>query len=177
MGIKSLWTHLDHACSVTTLQEEAWRYFRHSPHRALRLGVDASGWVFHAEPMYTKAGPDPLGPVRMLFFRLSNLFSLPILPVFVFDGPERPRWKHGSSRPLGLDFNRHPLVKSFRLLVRSFGFVDWDAPGEAEAELAWMNQAGLVDVVLTDDVDSFVFGATKVMRKYVSWIFYPRHPF
>lgn len=39
------------------------------------------------------------------------------------------------------------------------------APGEAEAELAFLNRAGYIDAVLSDDVDTFVFGATMVVRK------------
>ena len=39
------------------------------------------------------------------------------------------------------------------------------APGEAEAELAFLNRAGLIDAVISDDVDTFVFGATMVVRK------------
>ena len=41
------------------------------------------------------------------------------------------------------------------------------APGEAEAELAHMNELGLIDGVLTDDSDAFVFGAKCIIRKYV----------
>jgi 5'-3' exonuclease len=39
------------------------------------------------------------------------------------------------------------------------------APGEAEAELAYLNRIGLIDAVLSDDVDNFLFGATMVIRK------------
>lgn len=39
------------------------------------------------------------------------------------------------------------------------------APGEAEAELAFLNRAGYIDAVLSDDVDTFVFGGTTVVRK------------
>ena len=39
------------------------------------------------------------------------------------------------------------------------------APGEAEAELAYLNQIGVIDAVWTDDVDTLVFGATLVIRK------------
>ena len=37
------------------------------------------------------------------------------------------------------------------------------APGEAEAELATLNQRGIIDAVLTTDIDSVVFGATCVI--------------
>lgn len=41
------------------------------------------------------------------------------------------------------------------------------APGEAEAELAYLNQILAIDLVLTSDSDVFLFGATHVMRRYV----------
>jgi len=39
------------------------------------------------------------------------------------------------------------------------------AMGEAEAQLALMNSAGIIDAVMTDDSDAFVFGARTVFRK------------
>lgn len=41
------------------------------------------------------------------------------------------------------------------------------APGEAEAELAYLNRIGVIDGILSDDVDNFLFGATVVIRKFV----------
>lgn len=38
------------------------------------------------------------------------------------------------------------------------------APAEVEAELAVLSQHGLIDLVLTTDVDALVFGATCVAR-------------
>jgi len=39
------------------------------------------------------------------------------------------------------------------------------APGEAEAELAYLNRIGVIDGILSDDVDTFLFGALTVIRK------------
>lgn len=39
------------------------------------------------------------------------------------------------------------------------------APGEAEAELAYLNRIGVIDAVISDDVDNFLFGSTVVIRK------------
>ena len=39
------------------------------------------------------------------------------------------------------------------------------APAEAEAQCAFLEQAGLVDAVVTDDCDAFLFGAQTVCRK------------
>lgn len=52
-------------------------------------------------------------------------------------------------------------------IIDSFGFEWWIAPGEAEAELAYLNRIGIIDAVLSDDVDNFLFGATMVIRKCV----------
>lgn len=41
----------------------------------------------------------------------------------------------------------------------------FQAPGEAEAELAFLNRTGVIDAVLSDDVDTFVFGGRMVIRK------------
>ncbi len=39
------------------------------------------------------------------------------------------------------------------------------APREAEAELAHLNNIGVIDAVLSDDVDNFLFGAKMVIRR------------
>ncbi|PBK94421.1 hypothetical protein ARMGADRAFT_1099179, partial [Armillaria gallica] len=41
------------------------------------------------------------------------------------------------------------------------------APGEAEAELASMSKAGIIDAVLSDDSDALIFGAKRILRMYV----------
>jgi len=40
-----------------------------------------------------------------------------------------------------------------------------EAPGEAEAELAYLNRVGVIDGILSDDADNFLFGALTVIRK------------
>jgi Holliday junction resolvase YEN1 len=41
----------------------------------------------------TRAGENPA--LRVLFYRLCRLFTLPIIPIFVFDGPDWPKVKRG----------------------------------------------------------------------------------
>jgi Holliday junction resolvase YEN1 len=41
------------------------------------------------------------------------------------------------------------------------------APGEAEAELARLNELGIIDTILTSDADALLFGATTVITLYV----------
>lgn len=56
---------------------------------------------------------------------------------------------------------------SFRVLLLSAGPCLLKAPGEAEAELAHLNSTGIIDAILSDDVDNFLFGAKTVVRKCV----------
>lgn len=121
------------------------------------IGVDLSAWLFHARLSVQGSNPT----LRLIFFRLARLLNLPIQVVFVFDGPFRPRVKRG--RNVGA--RKHPLTGPLMEMINACGAVGWEAPGEAEAELARMSEEGLVDAVLSDDVDALVFGARAVMRK------------
>ena len=49
-------------------------------------------------------------------------------------------------------------------LMQLFGIPFIIAPTEAEAQCAWLDSVGLVDGVVTDDNDAFLFGARKVYR-------------
>jgi Holliday junction resolvase YEN1 len=51
-------------------------------------------------------------------------------------------------------------------LIRLFGFAIHDAPGEAEAECALLEQQGIVDAVLSEDVDTIMFGCRKTLRNW-----------
>lgn len=48
--------------------------------------------------------------------------------------------------------------------VEAFGFQWLDAPGEAEAELAHLSRTDQIDYVLSDDIDTLLFGAKRMMR-------------
>lgn len=53
-------------------------------------------------------------------------------------------------------------------LIRFFGFQVHDAPGEAEAECALLQRSGIVDAVLSEDVDTIMFGCTRTLRNWSS---------
>ncbi|KAI0049714.1 hypothetical protein FA95DRAFT_1604179 [Auriscalpium vulgare] len=124
--------------------------------RGLRIGIDASIWFFHAA--YGREGENP--ELRTLFFRCSRLMSMPFLPLFVFDGPKRPDVKRGKR----ISGNQHWLTNGMKEIIEAFGFEWRMAPGEAEAELAYLNGIGVIDAILSDDVDNFLFGAKTVIR-------------
>ncbi|KAJ7204476.1 PIN domain-like protein [Mycena pura] len=127
----------------------------------MMIGVDASIWMYQADRVISfsnaKAGPNP--QLRVLFYRLAHLLSLPIRIVFVFDGPERPATKRG----VHVLTQRHRLTAPFLELIREFGYHAYEAPGEAEAELAMLNKSGIIDAVMTTDVDVLLFGAQAIV--------------
>lgn len=104
--------------------------------------------------------------------------SKSFLPLFVFDGPKRPKMKR-KKKVSGKD---HWMISGMQEIIEAFGF-EWrmvsvnlhvcklfihsvhKAPGEAEAELAYLNRIGVIDAIITDDVDTFLFGATMLIRK------------
>ncbi|GAA6038564.1 hypothetical protein JCM8097_004633 [Rhodosporidiobolus ruineniae] len=170
MGVPKLWQELEPGCSVVSLAQLAEPAFAVRGTRGLRLGIDLSAWLFHMGRMNTivdsetgeavHAGAN--ADLRMVFFRLAQLLGQGVLPVLVFDGEERPNWKRGAHVGGRVFGGRNPKVlkEMFDLMG-----VEWRiAPGEAEAELAAMNERGEVDCILSDDVDSFLFGAQKLIR-------------
>jgi Holliday junction resolvase YEN1 len=51
-------------------------------------------------------------------------------------------------------------------LIKLFGFTAHDAPGEAEAECALLQREGVVDAVLSEDVDTIMFGCGMTLRSW-----------
>ncbi|KAI9696025.1 MAG: hypothetical protein M1836_005856 [Candelina mexicana] len=109
----------------------------------------------------TPGGKNPT--LRTLYYRLLRLLSFSIQPLFVFDGPNKPPVKRnartGQHAPSSLDYISKQLLKFF-------GFPFHVAPGEAEAECALLQQHGIVDAVLSEDVDTLMFGCGLSMRNW-----------
>lgn len=53
-------------------------------------------------------------------------------------------------------------------LLKLFGFPFHTAPGEAEAECALLQREGIVNAVLSEDVDTLMFGCGKTLRNWTS---------
>ncbi|QRV85302.1 XPG i-region domain-containing protein [Ceratobasidium sp. AG-Ba] len=170
MGVPGLWDLIRHTGKPQALAQLALQGFRRdaavdplqglpkdTPHpRALRIGIDASIWFFHAA--YGREGENP--ELRTLFFRLAKLATFTFCPLFVFDGPQRPKTKRGKT----INTKMNSLAPGMKNMISAFGFEWRTAPGEAEAELAYLNNIGVIDAILSDDVDNFLFGARVVIR-------------
>ncbi|EKM52630.1 uncharacterized protein PHACADRAFT_149458 [Phanerochaete carnosa HHB-10118-sp] len=147
MGVSGLWDVLRPAGTSRSFTAIAVDGFADTGStrnfRAFRVGIDASIWFVHST--YGKEGENP--ELRTIFFRLIRLLKHPFLPLFVFDGPMRPDVKRGKL----IDKKPHWMVDGMKKMVEAFGFEWRTAPGEAEAELAYLNRIGVIDAVLPSD--------------------------
>jgi Holliday junction resolvase YEN1 len=91
---------------------------------------------------------------------------LNIHPLFVFDGPNKPLFKR--NKKVGGPGVRVASVPEFlaKQLLKQFGFPWHVAPGEAEAECALLQREGIVDAVLSEDVDTLMFGSGVTLRNW-----------
>jgi holliday junction resolvase YEN1 len=128
--------------------------------RPLTVAIDTSIWAFQIQ--LGQKGSNPA--LRTFYYRLCRLFQLNVQPIFVFDGPKKPPFKR--NQRTATFYNGQSFEEThMKALIRAFGFETWDAPGEAEAECALLQTLGIVDIVITEDVDCVMFGATKVARE------------
>ncbi|KAI5926068.1 hypothetical protein F4810DRAFT_622364 [Camillea tinctor] len=158
MGIKGIYKEIGGGkrisltkLAIDTLEETG---------RPLRIAIDISIWQFQVQA--ARGGSNPA--VRTLFYRLLRLLGLSIQPIFVFDGPNKPTFKRNKRAGRG-DGVATAMAKR---MIRLFGFKIHDAPGEAEAECALLQQSGIVDAVLSEDVDTIMFGCTRTLRNWSS---------
>ena len=116
--------------------------------------MDISIWLFQVQA--GRGGKNP--ELRTLFYRLLKLLALPIHPLFVYDGQQKPPFKRGKAVS-ARSYGNTPIIRRSKDLIERFRFPWHEAPGEAEAECARLQQAGIVDAVMSNDVDALMFGS------------------
>ncbi|PGH23308.1 hypothetical protein AJ80_02560 [Polytolypa hystricis UAMH7299] len=128
--------------------------------RPIRIAIDISIWLFQVQA--SRGGHNP--ELRTLLYRLIRLVALPIRPVFVYDGPQRPTEKRG--KRIGGTSGPAAVIQLSKRLVELFQFQHHTAPGEAEAECARMQMIGVVDAVISNDVDAIMFGSKTTILNF-----------
>ncbi|RFU75653.1 flap structure-specific endonuclease [Trichoderma arundinaceum] len=156
MGIKGIYRELGPGKRISLSKLASDSFEEHN--RPFRLAIDIAIWQFQNQA--ARGGTNPA--IRTLFYRLVRLLGTPIQPIFVFDGPNKPKFKRNKRSGRGDGFS----AAHAKRLIRLFGFVVHDAPGEAEAECAFLQQNGIVDAVLSEDVDTIMFGCTRTLRNW-----------
>ncbi|KAF8458527.1 hypothetical protein BDZ91DRAFT_494701 [Kalaharituber pfeilii] len=156
MGITGLYAELGPGERVSLAKLAHDHYVANG--RPLRVAVDVAIWSFQMQN--AQGGSNPA--LRTLYYRLTRLLSHPILPIFVFDGPSRPAFKRNKQVASLPSY----VTSAQKKLISLFGFPYHVAPGEAEAECANLQKAGVVDATLSEDVDTLMFGCGLVLRNW-----------
>lgn len=121
----------------------------------------------------------PAGELLALHKLFRCLLGLRAQVILVFDGPEKPGMKrlvrvsrqlHWMVAPTiclaeAFNFSHHQVCGTSSVCERSL--TPLQAPGDAEAELAYLASEGFIDAVLTADSDTFLFGAKVLLRRSV----------
>lgn len=81
----------------------------------------------------------------------------------MFDGRKRPVFKRNHKTNTQVIPSLQKNTKSY---LKLFGFPYHDAPGEAEAECALLQRHGVVDAVMSEDVDTLMFGCGITFRNW-----------
>ncbi|RMZ92127.1 hypothetical protein DV736_g605, partial [Chaetothyriales sp. CBS 134916] len=127
--------------------------------RPLRIAIDAAIWNFQ-----TQAGHGGKNPaLRTFYYRLLRILALPIHPLFVFDGKNKPLTKRGRTVSR---WGPCMAAAASKKLLQHFRFPHHMAPGEAEAECALLQQKGIVDMVMSEDGDAIMFGSRVTLRDW-----------
>ncbi|PIB03176.1 Flap endonuclease GEN 1 [Cercospora beticola] len=162
MGVSGLFKELGPGQRISVAKLSVQHFSTHG--RPLRLAIDISIWLFQI--LASKGGSNPA--LRTFYYRLLRLLSLNIHPLFVFDGPNKPAFKR--NKKVGGPGVRVASVPEFlaKELLRKFGYPWHVAPGEAEAECALLQREGVVDAVLSEDVDTLMFGSGVLWRSWTA---------
>ena len=127
--------------------------------RPLRIAIDAAIWNFQSQA--GQGGKNPA--LRTLYYRLLRLLALPIHPLFVYDGKNKPLIKRGRAVSR---WGTCIANETSKKLVNHFKFPCHVAPGEAEAECALLQKRGIVDMVMSQDGDAIMFGSQLTLRDW-----------
>ncbi|KAF2170047.1 hypothetical protein M409DRAFT_51817 [Zasmidium cellare ATCC 36951] len=162
MGIHGIFKEIGSGQRISLVKLASDHYIAHD--RPFRLAIDISIWLFQIQA--GKGGSNPA--LRTFYYRLLRLLSFNIHPLFVFDGPNKPLFKR--NKKVGGPGVRVASVPEFlaKQLLKEFGFPWHVAPGEAEAECALLQREGIVDGVLSEDVDTLMFGSGLTLRNWTS---------
>ena len=126
-----------------------------------------------------------------VFYRTTSLLREGVLPLWVFDGrpPDRKagtirqriatkeraeeEWQHAlaagdleTARRKAAQTSRltRPMVEELMALLTALGVPALQAPGEGEAQAAFMAAKGTVWAAASEDYDSLLFGAPRLVR-------------
>ncbi|ROW05620.1 hypothetical protein VSDG_00129 [Cytospora chrysosperma] len=167
MGITSFWpTFFEEGEDekIVNLFELASNHVRDTG-RPYRIAVDTPYWMFKnlseekAQAIRATSQRASNPNDKAILYRMMRFAIHGIQVVLVFDGNRKPhkRGKKGCAEASKI----RPLLKE---TAEKLGIPWWQAPAEAEAECARMQQLGIVDAVFSEDSDTFMFKGETLIR-------------
>lgn len=178
MGVRDLWPILEPVGGEIQLTDLTGK----------KVAVDLGGWVVQSKSC--KALHCTFKPhLKNLFYRVSYLLRNNVLPVFVIEG-EVPEMKKGLifERNVAAGLQQRDeaeekassrnkfgeVLQECEDMLKTLGVPCLKSSGEAEAYCAYLNRIGLVDGCVSNDNDSFLYGAKVVYRDFTIDQNYPR---
>uniref|UniRef100_A0A4W3IIK0 GEN1, Holliday junction 5' flap endonuclease n=1 Tax=Callorhinchus milii TaxID=7868 RepID=A0A4W3IIK0_CALMI len=172
MGVHDLWQILEPVKEHVPLQNLSGK----------TLAVDMSLWVCEAQTVKAMMGTVIKPHLRNLFFRVSSLTLMGVKLIFVVEGnapklkaetmSKRNEARCGTFRkPDSSSVRRgrshfQSILKECCELLDCLGIPWVNAAGEAEAMCAYLNFNGYVDGCISNDGDTFLYGAKIVYRNF-----------
>lgn len=150
---------------------------------------------FTDQSVYTTSNGQEVANLLGIIKGLPRFYENDLTPVFVFDGAvlelkeeeleRREEQKEAAAAELEAAREIGDEVRAARLEARTqrltptilrtsrelldlLGVATLEAPAEAEAQAAYMNQHRSVEYVVTEDYDALLFGAPYTIRKFTS---------
>lgn len=181
MGIPELWDVLRPGFDKRISLEELVDQYIKKLGRPPRVAIDAYMFIFHSDHSSICTDDKTRVLIQNFMSKILALIGLNISVIVVFDGvskPDKTRTGKALDYEEELEKFQHMVYFSEQnefveqlkdsLKVNKIEYLQ--AAGEAEAQCAYIQKLGIVDFVITNDVDSLVFGATQVLRNYSRFV-------
>lgn len=186
MGIADLWPIVSSESDERLAFPVFLARFIEKHSRFPRLAIDAYMFMFWSQLPGAENDPNiHRRIIRNFMAKLWYLVQHNVLFVVVFDGKYKPgKLRNGHIPEISGSISYDELLTYFKKLppstyLEGLSLVEMlkhilqrncmdyiQAPAEAEAECAWLQSLGVVDFVVSDDSDTLVFGATKMLRLF-----------
>ncbi|ODV65767.1 hypothetical protein HYPBUDRAFT_153916 [Hyphopichia burtonii NRRL Y-1933] len=191
MAIEGLWNILKDAFGERVSMPVLVSQFIEVHKRTPRLAIDAYDMIFSSSQSGDIESYESYNHIlRNFMAKLMYLTSLNVSYIVVFDGCLKPQklrnnpaesfnglegrfseqyhkeWEEFSKMDRKDYSEGSDLIDIIKLKLQSHKIDYIQSPGEAEAECSILQRTGIVDYVISDDGDCFVFGTTKLLRNF-----------
>ena len=190
MGIKNLITIINKFAS------DAIKYKKIYDYQDMILGIDANLMIYKMIYAIRKNGYDIkngdiiVTHIHAILQKLIAFKKYNIIPIFVYDGiPPKIKEKTIEQRKVFQKYmqnkyqqavtqdekKRYYFMKSditskeiddIKMLIEIFGFTNIDSIEEADSELARLSKDGIIDGIVTDDMDILIFGGNTILKNF-----------